>query len=573
MAGRIPQTFINDLLDRVDIVDVIEPRLALKKAGKNYQALCPFHTEKTPSFSVAPDKQFYHCFGCGVSGTALTFLMEFDRMDFVEAVETLAGSVGMEVPREAGYKPGPDNTDLYQIMMQATRYYQKQLKASPQAVAYLRDRGLTGMVARDFGMGFAPPGWDSISKGLAHIAEKDLLQVGLLTRNDKGRVYARFRERIMFPIRDTKGRVIAFGGRLLPGEGDGLGPKYLNSPETPIFHKGEELYGLYEARQALRRIDSLIVVEGYMDVVALAQAGIANCVATLGTSTSVDHFRKLFRATDTVVCCFDGDQAGRQAAWRALENGLPVLKEGLQLRFLFLPDGEDPDTLVRKEGRERFEARVSQATPAIEYLFGRISDAHDLSSLDGRASFAAEITPYLARVGEGLLKQMMRSRLQSMTGLQVGQVERPRADPSVAARSTAPLSLLAERLLGYLLKEPALLQELPESGRTRLLEAQSNDLFLNVVKYIDKNPETDVAEIFARWSGEAEQSHLIRLFERPVVLDATGMRAEFVEGVEAYLKNAERLNRRQMLTALKDNPTRENFEQLVSVKKGLGDGK
>ena len=319
MAGRIPQSFINDLLARTDIVDVIDARVQLKKAGKNYQARCPFHDEKTPSFSVSPDKQFYHCFGCGVSGTALTFLLEHDRLEFVEAVETLARLAGMEVPREGGAsRPERDNSALFAVLAKAEQVYRGALKSSGEAVSYLQARGLTGVVARDFGIGFAPDEWQTLRDSLgedATVTEALLLEAGLLIRHENGRTYDRFRGRIMFPIRDTRGRVIGFGGRVL---GNQDGPKYLNSPETPIFHKGRELYGLYEARQALRRIDRLIVVEGYMDVVALAQSGVANAVATLGTATTAEHFQKLYRYAAEVVCCFDGDRAGRQAAWRAL---------------------------------------------------------------------------------------------------------------------------------------------------------------------------------------------------------------------------------------------------------------
>jgi len=390
MAGRIPQSFINDLLGRVDIVDIIDGRVALKKAGKDYQGLCPFHNEKSPSFTVAPEKQFYHCFGCGASGTALTFLMEFDRLEFVEAVETLARVAGVEVPREGGVRREQDHSDLYAVLARAEVYFRNALKESPEAIEYLKGRGVVGVVARDFGIGFAPEAWDGVRKALADAPEKTLLDAGLLIRNDSGKVYDRFRGRVMFPIRDTRGRVIGFGGRVM-GQSDG--PKYLNSPETPVFHKGRELYGLYEARRALRSIDRLIVVEGYMDTVALAQAGIANAVATLGTAATPEHFHKLYRYTEEVVCCFDGDNAGRKAAWRALESALPHLGEGRQLKFMFLPEGEDPDSLVRARGKEAFLELAAGALPAIEYLFGQLMDGLDLRNLDDRARLASLAMP------------------------------------------------------------------------------------------------------------------------------------------------------------------------------------
>ncbi|MFT7288745.1 MAG: DNA primase, partial [Halieaceae bacterium] len=353
MAGRIPQQFIDDLLDRADIVDVVDRRVKLKKTGKNYSARCPFHDEKTPSFSVNPEKQFYYCFGCGAGGNALGFLMDYENLDFLQAVDNLAGTLGLEVPREAG--PGgsgdrsaePRNKVLYDLMEACATFYRDALRQHPEAgraVQYLKSRGLTGVIARDFGIGFAPPGWDNLLKHVAgdEAAQERAVAAGALVRNDKGRVYDRFRDRIVFPIRDRRGRTIAFGGRVL---GDDK-PKYLNSPESPVFHKGRELYGLFEARRANRSLERVIVVEGYMDVIALAQAGISNAVATLGTSTSAEHLESIFRVAPEVVFCFDGDDAGRKAAERALLTALPLMSDGRQACFLFLREGEDPDSVV-----------------------------------------------------------------------------------------------------------------------------------------------------------------------------------------------------------------------------------
>ena len=378
MAGRIPQSFINDLIDRLDIVDVVGSRVQLKKAGKNYSGLCPFHDEKTPSFSVSPDKQFFHCFGCQESGTALTFIMKFDRLEFIEAIEQTAKQLGLTVPREGGggRSHRPPDAGVLRVLDSAAQYFRGALRHAPVAIDYLKQRGLTGEIARDFGVGYAPAGWQNLSDHLNHESPDLLLKAGLATTNDKGRQYDRFRDRIMFPIRDTRGRVIGFGGRVLTGDD---GPKYLNSPETEVFNKSQELYGLFEVRRALRQVEEVIVVEGYMDVVALAQHGVANAVATLGTASGEPHFRKLYRNTPKVVCCFDGDAAGRKAAWRALENALGVLDEHRQLYLAFLPDGEDPDSLIRKQGKKGFLQFINNAWRVrvfIGYIGGRFGFDH-----------------------------------------------------------------------------------------------------------------------------------------------------------------------------------------------------
>ena len=411
MAGRIPQGFINDLIARIDIVDVIGSRVPLKKAGKDYKACCPFHDEKTPSFNVSQQKQFFHCFGCGISGSVLSFLMEYDRLEFVPAVEALAALAGVEVPREHLSGPAPADSRLYDVMERAARFFSGELKLHADAVAYLKGRGVSGITARDLGLGYAPAGWPPVVPALADVRVAPLLELGLLSRNENGRVYDKFRERIMFPIRDVRGRVVGFGGRVHKAED---GPKYLNSPETPIFHKGQELYGLYEARKAVRKLDRLIVVEGYLDVVSMSQAGLPMCVAALGTALSTDQMRKLFRYVDDVVCCFDGDRAGRQAAWRALEATLPILIEGKRMQFVFLPEGEDPDSFVRKHGKEAFLRQIDGATPVIEYLFATLSQGLNLNSLDDRARLASLAAPHIEQVQPGILRQMMVAHLQSL---------------------------------------------------------------------------------------------------------------------------------------------------------------
>jgi DNA primase len=568
--GRIPQSFINDLLTRVDIVDVVDARVTLRKAGKDYQALCPFHNEKTPSFSVVPDKQFYHCFGCGASGTALTFLMEFDRLEFVEAVEELARIAGVEVPREHSDKPQQDHSGLYAVLGQAEAFFRRSLKDTPAAVDYLRKRGLSGEVARDFGIGYAPEAWNALGTALKDVPESRLLEAGLLTRNESGRVYDRFRARVMFPIRDTRGRIIGFGGRVISR--DDSGPKYLNSPETEVFHKGRELYGLYEARRALKRLDRLIVVEGYMDVVALAQAGIANGVATLGTSATAEHFQKLYRYTEEVVCCFDGDNAGRRAAWRALESALPVLKESRQLRFMFLPEGEDPDSLVRARGKGAFLELAAAAEPAIEYLFSRLAEGLDLRNLDDQARLAGLAMPFIDKVPAGILRQLMSNRLRSLTG--VTAAARAPAAPAPARPqsregSGARISALSRRLLALLLQKPALLLSLPTEHRLGLSAQPGADLFVDVVRYLDQNPEVETSEILGRWSGTADHGVLLGLLQRPLVLPEGAMQAELAEGVARYLDLARRTERRQLLAEVRQEPSKEKFAEYLSLKQGL----
>ncbi|WP_457788106.1 DNA primase [Pseudomonas sp. PL-6] len=444
MAGLIPQSFIDDLLNRTDIVDVVSSRIQLKKTGKNYSACCPFHKEKTPSFTVSPDKQFYYCFGCGAGGNALGFVMDHDQLEFPQAIEELAKRAGMDVPREEGGRGRtprqPVDSPLYPLLEAAAEHYRQALKSHPQrkyAVDYLKGRGLTGEIARDFGLGFAPPGWDNLLKQLGGdvLQQKAMIDAGLLIENaENGRRYDRFRDRIMFPIRDSRGRVIAFGGRVL---GDDK-PKYLNSPETPVFHKGQELYGLFEARKHNRDLDEIMVVEGYMDVIALAQQGLRNAVATLGTATSEEHLKRLFRIVPSVLFCFDGDAAGRNAAWRALESTLPSLQDGRRARFLFLPEGEDPDTLVRAEGTDAFRARINQhAQPLADYFFQQLSEEADPRSLEGKAHLVTLAAPLIDKIPGNNLRALMRQRLSEITGLSgeaLSQVaSAPRSQPSHAS--------------------------------------------------------------------------------------------------------------------------------------------
>lgn len=468
----IPNDFLQTLLSRVDIVEVIDHYVPLKKAGANYAACCPFHNEKSPSFTVSPSKQFYHCFGCGAHGTAIGFLMEYAGKSFPDAVADLAREVGLEVPRDE--RPGDaarrgEAQDLSALLVTAATFYRAQLKDTPRAIDYLKDRGLTGTVAARFGIGYAPDGWQPLAAAFTDYEATGLETAGLVITGDGGKRYDRFRDRIMFPIHDGRGQVIGFGGRVL-GSGE---PKYLNSPETPLFSKGRELYGLYLARNAIRDAGRVVVVEGYMDVVALAQHGVEYAVATLGTATTPTHVQKLFRLTDTVVFCFDGDNAGRKAAWRALENTLPVLTDGKNAQFLFLPDGNDPDDFVRQRGREAFESLVKEALPLSAFLLRELAAQHPPTSAEGRAALAAAAKPHLAALGAPILAALVRRELAALTGLPEGEMRNllPQApppppmtegEPRIMRRPSPPSSRRAPSLVRELI-QCALLQ--PEAAR------------------------------------------------------------------------------------------------------------
>ncbi len=415
MSGRIPREFIDDLLVRVDIVDLIDSFVPLKKTGSNFMARCPFHTEKTPSFSVSRKKQFYHCFGCGASGNAISFLMDYNHLDFVEAIEDLAAFIGVDVPREKNtpYQPKQDFSTLYQTLEQVAAFYHSTLNSpdGSEALAYLRRRGVSDDISERYQLGFAVDRWDELSK---HFSPKPLFDSGMLTENDNGRRYDRFRNRLMFPIHDRRGRIIGFGGRVL----DDSTPKYLNSPETAIFSKSNELYGLHQALSRQNRPDRFVIVEGYMDVIALAQHGIDNAVATLGTSTSQRHIETLFRFSNELVLCFDGDNAGQKAAWRAMEIIFPVLKDNRLIKIMLLPDKEDPDSLIRQHGSQHFQQLLENATPLSEYFFNALKKDNDLSSAEGKAMLAAKIQPYLNLLPAGFFREMMTAEAKKLTGSQ-----------------------------------------------------------------------------------------------------------------------------------------------------------
>ncbi len=530
MAGRIPSQFIDELLNRVDIVDLIDSRVALKKGGKDYQACCPFHNEKTPSFTVSREKQFYHCFGCGAHGSAISFLMEYDNLDFVEAIEELAQREGLEVPRETSGFEGPDYRPLYATMEQVANFYQQQLRQHPQAksaVDYLQQRGLSGEIAATFGIGFAPPGWDNLIKQMGQSKEglEQLRTTGMISEPE-GKCYDRFRERIMFPIRNYRGQVIAFGGRIL-GSGE---PKYLNSPETPIFHKGRELYGLYEARKAVKTLKRLLVVEGYMDVVALAQFGIHYAVATLGTATTPEHLQRLFRTTSEVIFCFDGDNAGRKAGWKALSTALPMMQDGREVRFLFLPDGEDPDSMIRKEGMESFAERIEQATPLSSFLFDQLTEQVDMETPAGQAKLSELAKPLLSQLPQGVFRQLMQKKLSTLIGvnLSLGNgTERPQRKASPPPRGGRQTMTPLRLAITLLLQEPglALLPELPSSWRK--LASPGSILLAELLELIEIQPNLTSVQLIERWRDREGYNHLSRLAAAEMQIPAEGLEAEF----------------------------------------------
>ena len=599
MAGRIPQEFINDLLDRIDVSEVIGTRLELKRAGKEFKGLCPFHGEKTPSFHVVPDKGFYHCFGCGVHGTALTFLLEHDRLEFVQAVETLAAMAGVEVPREAGVVRKNDRRSaLFAVLERADRWFQLQLRQHPDragAVEYLKGRGLTGATAKRFGIGYAPPGYENLLKALGggQTLEQQLLEAGLLASRESGGSYDRFRDRITFPIRDGRGRTIGFGGRVL---GDGQ-PKYLNSPETPVFHKGRELYGLWECRQALRDPERVLLVEGYMDVVGLSQAGVPEACAALGTAATADHLEKLFRLAPEVVLCFDGDGAGRRAAWKAAQLALDALNDGVSVRVLFLPDGEDPDSLVAKEGAEAFRARVAKAEALSSYLFRTLGEGLDLSLLDDRSRLAHRARPLLERIPGQLVKTLMYQRLAELTALPQGALEAAPEQaapvdayvdgpfpedpldlggPAEARRPEAPRARSrvrrdrAERALALLLKRPDLADAVPEMALLALSEhrSEAGQLLAELLTILQQSPGLSASALLGRYVGTPAHERLLRLASAPLPFEGGALSAEFMELLGHLRVEGETEKRRALLERIRTGEAQDgDLEAFLALKR------
>ena len=551
MAGLIPRQFIDDLLARTDIVELINGRVTLKKSGKNYQACCPFHTEKTPSFSVSPDKQFYHCFGCGEHGNAISFLMEYDRLDFVDAIEELASMQGLEVPREEHshtpeqqrkYQQAQQQKQSdYQLMDQIARFYQQQLRIASDkdtAINYLKSRGLTGQIAKRFGIGYISDNWDGMMKTFASNFQlgKQLIDLGMAIESENGRPpYDRFRGRIMFPIRDKRGRVIGFGGRVIA---DGT-PKYLNSPETRIYHKGQELYGLYEAKQANKNLQRLVVVEGYMDVVALAQHGIDYAVASLGTSTTSDQLQTLFRTVKEVICCYDGDRAGREAAWRAMDNALPLVQDGISLKFVFLPDGEDPDSLVRQQGQQAFEQVLAQAQPLSKFLLENLIAKVDMTSLEGRASLVESFQPFLNKMPASVLKETLINEIANNfgTGSEHLAKQLSQASPSPAkAQANKPTRTTPARLaIALLLESPTLAQTLPNPQVLGQLDQPGVSLLTELLEICTRNPNINSGQVIEMFRDRNEGQQLAKLLCWEHQINADNAEDVFLDSIEKLL--------------------------------------
>jgi DNA primase len=569
MAGRIPQSFIDELLARSDIVEIVGSRVQLKKAGREWKACCPFHNEKTPSFWVSPDKQFYHCFGCGAHGTALGFIMEYDHASFVEAVEDLAARAGLEVPREGGAAaPAQPHDELYVATERAALFFRQSLSGEAKARDYLARRGLSPDILQRFGIGYAPARWDALLDryGTTEDERQILLRAGLIIerqpdaeRAHTAGFYDRFRDRVMFPIRDTRGRTIAFGGRVL----DAGEPKYLNSPETELFHKGRELYGLYEARQATRSLQRLLVVEGYMDVVSLHQAGITYAVATLGTATTPDHLQRIFRLVGEVVFCFDGDRAGRAAAWRALENAVAEVKQGRQVRFLFLPEGHDPDTLVREEGAEAFEARLANALPLSDYLIRELSTRADLASVDGRAKLVELARPLVRRIPSDVYRELLVAQLAEAIRMPAGrlgellEVDTPapgatRAEPAASrpirlgGGAAAGRGNLVRQAIGLLVHFPEAARAVEWSNGLEQVNRPGIPLLVELLAQLREDPPPNTAALLERWRERPDYAPLSKLATGEcLVPDAAAAAAEIRSALE-------RLQAEHLMTRLHD---------------------
>jgi DNA primase len=571
MAGRIPQAFIDDLLARTDIVELIDSHVPLKKSGRNYSACCPFHSEKTPSFSVSGQKQFFHCFGCGMNGNAITFLMEFERLEFVAAIEELANMHGLSVPRDGGdSKDLSRSRDQYHLLEQVAQFYRQQLKQNEdgnKAIVYMKQRGLTGDIARQFELGYAPDGFNTL---LEKFKDKEqLLATGMLAENERGRVYDRFRQRLMFPIRDKRGRVIGFGGRVLGDEQ----PKYLNSPETDIFHKGRELYGLYQARKQHRHLAHVVIVEGYMDVVALAQYGVTNAVATLGTATSQEHIAQLARVTENLYFCFDGDRAGRAAAWKALETALPTLEGKHALYFCFLPDGHDPDSYIKAFGKDAFEQVLFNSPSLSTYLIDELKKQTDVATVDGRSRFIHLLQPLLAKIPKGIFRPLLVAEIVRVTGIDKSLVDPdtavgerrpgPKRPQQKKAQQVTPVRLVIALLLQY----PPLYHAVPEVAGLNTYAGPGAEILKHLLEILATHPHLNAGQLLEYWREHADRATIERLALWEHLVPEEGIEAEFRDAVRRLIKDGakkeiEQLNAVAATRALTDDE-KSRYRQLL----------
>ena len=543
--AKLSESFIDNLLSRVDVVEIVGSRVPLKKQGKDYSARCPFHDERSPSFTVSPSKQFYYCFGCGAKGTAISFLMNYDRLTFMDAVEDLAKRAGIEIPKDARPADTDGSRDMYSALEASSQFFQKQLAASDTAKAYIKQRGLDAKSLATFAIGYAPDSFSGLMDALGtDQRRKDLLEkTGMLSKSDNGRVYDKFRARLMFPIMDRRGRVIAFGGRVLTKDD---GPKYLNSPETPLFHKGRELYGLWQVKQAHNKIPRLIVVEGYMDVIALFQHGITQAVATLGTATTPDHAELLFRNSADVVFCFDGDNAGRAAAWKAVESIMPRMRDGRQAFFLFLPDGEDPDTIVKSEGADGFEQRIARAMTLSDYFFDELSKGVRLDTLEGKARLAESVKPYLAKMPDGAFRDLMAERLQSITGVGTAPGSEI-AKPAPVRAGISPKRSLVRAVITLLLQQPVLAKEITAPFEFSNLPLPGMGLLMALLETLQARPEINTATLLELFADHEDAGALQKLAIADMPGDETLWRQEFLDAIAQLQKQA----RQQRTTELR----------------------
>lgn len=499
MSGLIPQPFIDDLLHRTDLVELIDSYVPLKKRGTSHTACCPFHNEKSPSFNVVAKKQFYHCFGCGASGNAISFVMNYLNQGFIDAVETLAARVGLTVPRDGQTETNNATQDLYKLLSAVSLYYQKQLKHEGQtAINYLRGRGLSGEIAKLYQLGFANEGWRNLEKAFPR-NPRELIATGMLIKNDEGKTYDRYRNRVMFPIHDRHGRIIGFGGRVLD---ESQKPKYLNSPETVIFQKSRELYGLHQILSQKKDFDHIIIVEGYMDVIALAQHGVTNAVATLGTATSTFHIQLLAKHTKSLVFCFDGDNAGKQAAWRGLESSLPHLNQGLDARFMFLPDGHDPDSLIRTEGNEGFLNRLKQATPLHRFFFDNLAKDINLHNPAGKTQLINAAKPFLQKMSEGSYKQLLIDDLARRTHIENHRLNQMIINPAqtpVPEQITNITRTPMRIAIALLLQHPEIYAKSIGQLSPELLNSNEQEILLKLLKQLAAYPQATTATLIESW--------------------------------------------------------------------------
>ena len=564
MPGQIPKSFIDELLSRVDIVDVIEVRIPLKKAGRELTACCPFHNEKTPSFTVSPAKQFYHCFGCGAHGTAIGFLMEYEHLEFVEAIESLASQQGMPIPKGKSSPTGTGHNNhdqWYALLAQSQRFYQQQLGKHSTALKYLKNRQLSRTIIDEYALGYAPPHGNNLIGQFDHHQSNALLQTGMLAQNDNNKTYERFRGRIMFPIRDRRGRTCGFGGRIIDTSS---AAKYLNSPETAIFHKSQILYGLHEALKATRQLDSLYVVEGYMDVIALAQHGIRNVVATLGTAINSKHLTQLFKFAHEIIFCLDGDQAGRQAAWRALENTLPKMREGYIVRFLLLPEGQDPDSTIRQQGKAAFEKITHTAPTLAEYFFDHLQATINMDTPDGRSRLISQAKPLLQLLPGGIFYEIMFNELAKRTGLPVEKLleKNPDQPPGVTVSLTSKKNTLVRHLIALLLQSPALAQQVSDTKSLSGIQLPGVNLLVDLLVFLHQHPAAHTGVVLEHWSQQPQGVYLFELAKKSTSLTDEQLAAEFTTTLDR-LKHYKASNPKQIAAKLARGETLSDEEKTL----------